>query len=160
MARMVVVRAAKKVRMINNNNVLNVVSIVVAEAVSMILVAVSIVVHVKRVAMLAKVVTVSSKAVVRKMSVTEDKIVMVLDATSVATSVVVEVMEEEEEAVVVVVVEEEEEEEDVHATKMVVTVDHKRMDKMVNNEVHQDVAILVSVVRCVGSKMAMLMVLR
>lgn len=155
MERMAVVKAAaKKVRMISNSSDHNAVSIADA-VVLMIMVAVSIVVHVKRVATLEKVVMGSSKVVARKMLVTEDKTVTVRDDTSVAISVVVEeeVGEEQEE-------EEETVAEDVHVTKMAVKVDHRRMDKMVNKEVHQDVAIHVSVAPCVGSKMAVLMVLR
>lgn len=89
------------------------------------------------------------------MFVTEDKTAMVLEDTSVAISVVVEVVE------VVEVAAGEAEVEEVHVTKMV-KVDHRKMDRMevANKEVHQDVVIHVSVVQCVGSKMAMPMVLR
>lgn len=153
MERMAVVKAVKKVRMISNSNDHNAVSIAEDAVVLMITVAVSIVVHVKRVATLAKVVMESSKVVARKMLVTEAKTVMVRDDTSVAISVVV--VEEEAE-----VMEEEAVAEDVHVTKMAVKVDHRKMDKMVNKEGRQDVVIRVSVVQCVGSKMAMLMVLR
>lgn len=96
MERTVVVRAVKKVRMISNSNDPKDVSIEDV-VVSMILVAVLIVVRVKKVAPLAKVAMESLKVVARKMSVTVDKIAMVLDDTSVAISVVVEVAVEEEE---------------------------------------------------------------
>lgn len=147
-----VVKAVKKVRMINSSkgpkDVFNDV------VVSMTLVAVSIVARVKRVATLAKVVMESLKAVARRMFVMEDRIAMVLDDTSVAISEVVEVVVAAAVEVVVVV-------DDVNATKKAVKVDHRKMDKMeVVNREDKDVATHVSVVQCVGRLMAMLMVLR
>jgi len=158
----VVAKAVKKVKMISNSNGhKDVVSIVVGGVVSMILVAVSIVDRVKRVATLAKVVMESLKVVARKI-VTEVKIAMVQDVTSVATSV--EVVEEVVVAAVaaVEVAAAAEAVEDVHVVvKMAVKVDPRKMDKMgVVKEAQHDVVIHVSVVQCVGSKMAMLMVLR
>lgn len=201
---MAVVKAVKKVKMTNNRNDHKGVSIV-GVAVSMILVAVSIVVHVKRVATLARVVMESLKAVARKMFVTEDKTAMVLDDTSVAISVVVgeeqELAAEAVEDVIIFLLRSKARHTfknliltlirsfikfcffitfkenlkveipiisfinslynlQVHVTKMA-KVDHRKMDRMeVASKGVQDVAIHVSVVQCVGSKMAMPMVLR
>lgn len=150
MERTVALRAAKKVKTNSSSNDRNDDSIADV-AVSTNLVVVSIAARVKKVATLAKVVTVSSKAVARKMFATADRIATGQDDSSVAISVaVVEVVA----AAAVVAVR------DVHATKTVVMVDHRRMAKMAVDEVRRDVAIHDSVVRCVGSKMAMLMVLR
>lgn len=149
MVRTVAPRAAKRVKTVNNSNDRNDDSIA-AVAVSTNLVVVSIAARAKKAATLAKVVTVSSKAVARRMFAMADRIATARDDTSVAISVaVVEVA-----AAAAVVVR------DVRATMMAVKVDRKRMAKMVVKEVRRDVAIHGSVVRCVGSKMAMLMVLR
>lgn len=151
MERTVALRAAKKAKTNSSSNDRNDDSIVDV-AVSTNLVVVSIAARVKKVATLAKVVTVSSKAVARKMFATADRIATARDDTSVAISVAVVEVVAAAAAVVVV--------RDVHATMKAVMVAHRRMAKMAVDEVRRDVAIHDSVVRCVGSKMAMLMVLR